>query len=416
MPAIAAVINARLSELPRGLALEWPGGCAGVAAAAVRLKLHDHRVLLNLARGQIGHLADAYVRGRLDIDGRLQDVMNVAAQLVKDPVRQGRRRLSPGWLHSLRSRLRHRQHRDAHAVRSHYDLCDEFFGLWLDPWRVYSCAYYRQPDMSLAQAQEAKLAHICAKLQLQPGQRLLDVGAGWGALLVWAAERHGVQGVGITLSRHQHDYVNRLIEARGLRGRVEMRLMDYRALPESEHFDRVASIGMFEHVGHGQLPGYFAKLAGLLQPGGLMLNHGITAGGVDNRQLGAGIGDYIEDHIFPGGELSHVSHVCASLARGGLELLDAENLRPHYARTLWDWSEALERQLERARELTDESRVRAYRMYLAGSAMSFEQGWLSLYQLLAAKPDGAVEGRSPRGAQSDYPFTRMHIYGADRSM
>lgn len=131
-----------------------------------------------------------------------------------------------------------------------------------------------------------------------------------------------------------------------------------------------------------------------------MLNHGITAGGIDNRQLGAGIGDYIENHIFPGGELSHVSHVCASLARGGLELLDAENLRPHHARTLWDWSEALERQLERARELTDESRVRAYRMYLAGSAMSFEQGWLSLYQLLAARADGSVQGRSPRGAQS----------------
>lgn len=413
---MSAVIDARLRELPGRLALEWPGGRAGAAAAAVRLKLYDSRVLLNLARGQIGHLADAYVRGSLDIEGRLQDVMSVAAELVGDPVRQGRRALSPDWLHGLRSRLRHRQPRDAAAVRSHYDLCDEFFGLWLDPRRVYSCAYYRAAGMSLAEAQEAKLAHVCAKLQLQPGMKLLDVGAGWGALLIWAAERHGVRGLGITLSRQQHAYVNRLIDARGLRGQVEMRLMDYRALPESERFERIASIGMFEHVGHGQLPSYFAKLARLLQPGGLILNHGITAGGIDNRQLGAGIGDYIENHIFPGGELSHVSHVCASLARGGLELLDAENLRPHYARTLWAWSDALEAQLERARALTDEARVRAYRMYLAGSAMSFELGWLSLHQLLAAKPDGEIKGRGLRGAQSDYPFTRAHIYAGERSM
>lgn len=186
--------------------------------------------------------------------------------------------------------------------------------------------------------------------------------------------------------------------------------MDYRDLPDSERFDRIASIGMFEHVGHEQLPRYFAKLARLLQPGGLMLNHGITAGGTGNRELGGGIGDYIETHIFPGGELSHVSHVCASLARGGLELLDAENLRPHYARTLWDWSEALEQRLEPAKALIDEERVRAYRMYLAGSAMSFERGWLSLYQLLVSRPDGELKGRSLRGAQSAYPFTRSHMY------
>jgi len=403
------LVDARLRELPGRLALEWPGGSAGAAAAAVRLKLHDPRVLLSLARGQIGQLADAYVRGSLDIEGRLQDVMSVAAELAGDPVRQGRRALSPGWLHGLRSRLRHRPPRDAALVRSHYDLCDEFFALWLDPRRVYSCAYYGAPGMSLAEAQEAKLAHVCAKLQLQPGMRLLDVGAGWGGLLIWAAEHHGVSALGITLSEHQHAYVNRLIDARGLRGRVEMRLMDYRALPDSERFDRIASIGMFEHVGHGQLRRYCAKLAALLRPGGLVLNHGITAGGIDNRQLGAGIGDYIENHIFPGGELSHVSHVCASLARGGLELLDAENLRPHYARTLWAWSDALEARLAQARALTDETRVRAYRMYLAGSAMSFELGWLSLYQLLAARPDGRLEGRGMRGAQCDYPFTRAHL-------
>jgi len=410
MSAMHAIIDARLDQLPGGLALEWPGGRAGSAAAAVRLKLHDSRMLLTLARGEIGVLADAYVRGKLDIEGRLQDVMGVAAELVGDPVSLGKRTPLPGWLNDLRSRLRHRLHRDAAAVQSHYDLCDEFFALWLDPRRVYSCAYYRSPELSLAEAQEAKLAHVCAKLQLQKGQRFLDVGAGWGALLFWAAEHHDVQALGITLSKRQHEHVSRLIESRGLRGRVEIRLMDYRDLPDSERFDRIASIGMFEHVGHEQLPRYFAKLARLLQPGGLMLNHGITAGGTGNRELGGGIGDYIETHIFPGGELSHVSHVCASLARGGLELLDAENLRPHYARTLWDWSEALEQRLEPAKALIDEERVRAYRMYLAGSAMSFERGWLSLYQLLVSRPDGELKGRSLRGAQSAYPFTRSHMY------
>ncbi len=406
-----AVVDHALGRLPEPVALEWPGGRAGAAAAAVRLKLHDSRMLLSLARGQIGELADAYVRGMLDIEGEMPDVMRIAALLAGDPVAAGPRSLGPRWLRQLHSRRRHHQGRDAAAVRSHYDLCDDFFALWLDPLRVYSCAYYREAGMSLAQAQQAKLEHICAKLQLAPGQRFLDVGAGWGGLLLWAAEHHGVQALGITLSENQHRHVNRLIDERGLRGRVEMRLLDYRELDGVERFDRIASVGMFEHVGDGHLLGYFRQLSRLLAPGGLVLNHGITAGGLHHQQLGAGIGDYIETHIFPGGELVHVSRVAHCLAEGGLELLDAENLRPHYARTLWDWSAALERQLDAARRLTDESRVRAYRMYLAGSAMSFERGWVSLYQLLAAKPDGVMERtEGMRGAQSAYPFNRDHIY------
>ena len=410
MPTLSVLIDAQLMQLPCKLALEWPGGRAGTSAAPVRLKLHDSRMLASLVRGQIGHLADAYVRGLVDIEGSLTDVMGVAAHLAGDPVRQSNQRAWPRWLQRARSRHLHRRDRDAAAVQSHYDLCDDFFALWLDPLRVYSCAYYRETDFSLSQAQEAKLDHVCAKLQLAPGLRFLDVGAGWGGLLLWAAEHYGVQALGITLSKNQHDYVNRLIKARGLSGQVEMRLIDYRELPESACFDRIASIGMFEHVGDGHLSAYFAKLRRLLKPGGLVLNHGITAGGLRHGQLGAGIGDYIEKHIFPGGELVHVARVCESLAEGGLELLDLENLRPHYARTLWDWSAGLERQLERARELTDDSRVRAYRMYLAGSAMSFERGWLSLNQFLATRQDGDVQsGRLP-GAQSAYPFNRQHMY------
>jgi cyclopropane-fatty-acyl-phospholipid synthase len=189
-----------------------------------------------------------------------------------------------------------------------------------------------------------------------------------------------------------------------------MELCDYRDLPETEPWDKIASVGMFEHVGQALLPAYFGKIWRLLAPGGLLMNHGITAGGTRNEQLGFGMGDFIERYIFPGGELEHLSHVLEVLSEAGLEVLDVENLRPHYARTLWDWSDGLEAQLERARSVTRESVVRAYRLYLAGSAMCFEHGWISLFQMLAAKPSGRVGDGAMRGAQSVYPFERSYIY------
>ncbi|MES2839619.1 MAG: class I SAM-dependent methyltransferase [Pseudomonadota bacterium] len=408
-------IESRIGQLSRPLALQWPGGQAGAADAPVRLRVNDTEHLRCLASGNIGTLADAYVRGDLEIDGDLREVMEIAAELVGDPVAQGQAALGTQLLQHLRSRWLHRPHKDAEQVRFHYDLCDDFFALWLDPLRVYSCAYFERPDMTLAQAQEAKLEHICRKLQLQPGQMFLDIGAGWGGLLLWAAEHHGVHAMGITLSHDQHAHVNRLIDERGLRDRVTMRLLDYRDLPPTARFDRIASVGMFEHVGSARLDGYFGRLQRLLKPGGLLLNHGITAGGTDNHQLGGGMGDFIDKYIFPGGELVHVSRVARSLSAGGLELLDAENLRPHYARTLWAWSAALESQLDRARALTSEATVRAYRLYLAGCAVSFERGWISIHQLLASRPSGRLNDTPLRGAQSDYPFNRHHMYTAEHA-
>ena len=410
MVAWSAALDHRLARLPRRLALEWPGGRAGATGIPdVRLRLKDPRLLAWLARGRIGTLADAYVRGDVEIEGSLAQVMEIAAALVGDPVLRGVRPPWQRWWLEARSRWRHRQDRDAEQVRFHYDVSDDFFALWLDPRRVYSCAYWRDPAMNLAQAQEAKLELVCRKLRLAPGQRFLDVGAGWGGLLLWAAEHHGVTATGITLSRHQHAHVNRLIDQRGLRGRVEMRLLDYRELPDDGGYDRIASIGMVEHVGRARLVDYFRTLRRLLRPGGLLLDHGINAGGLDNDQLGAGMGDFIDRHIFPGGELVHVSRTAQALAAGGLELVDLENLRPHYARTLWAWSEGLERQLAQARALSSEATVRAYRLYLAGCAMSFERGWLSLNQLLAARPDGDPAGGTMRGAQSAYPFKRDYM-------
>ena len=354
----------------------------------------------------------------MSLDGAMRDVTAVAAQLLDTPPTTA----SPGaagplgWWRGLlrhgKSLARHTPESDARQIEFHYDVSDDFYALWLDPRRVYSCAYWRPGVEALEQAQADKLDHICRKLMLRPGERFLDVGAGWGGLLFWAAERYGVDATGITLSKHQHAHVSRLIEERGLTGRVRVELADYRALPEDRPYDKIASIGMFEHVGRAQLPAYFGKLWRLLAPGGLLLNHGITAGGTRHAQLGAGIGDFVERYIFPGGELLHVSHVLAVMADAGWEPVDIENLRPHYARTLWAWSDGLEARLDAAMRVTSERVVRAYRLYLAGSGMAFERGWMSLHQILAARPSGRVEEGALRGAQSGYPFTRDHMYGA----
>ncbi|MGH8034850.1 MAG: class I SAM-dependent methyltransferase, partial [Lysobacterales bacterium] len=312
----------------------------------------------------------------------------------------------------------HTPAKDAAQIQFHYDVSDDFYALWLDPRRVYSCAYYRDASMTLAEAQEAKLDHICRKLMLQPGERFLDIGAGWCALLLWAAEHYGVDATGITLSKNQHAHVQRLIEQKGLGQRVRIELRDYRDMAEDKPFDKISSVGMFEHVGHANMHAYFGKIMRLLAPGGLVMNHGITAGGLENRQLGAGMGDFIEKYIFPGGELLHISAVLEHLSRAGLEMVDTENLRPHYARTLWDWSDALEARLDVARQVLAadggaeraEKTLRAYRLYLAGSAMSFEQGWISLHQLLATRPSSDVRDARVLGAQSVYPFSRDYMY------
>lgn len=419
MSAVLSAVEKKLESLPVKVQLALPdGSTAGAVNPEVRITVKDLATLGHLASGQVGVLGEDYVEGRFEVEGSMRDLMTVASAILPgspiEAARVGRfteliRRLVSVWRHSIE--------RDARQIQFHYDLSDDFYALWLDPRRVYSCAYYRQPDMSLAQAQEAKLDHICRKLRLQAGERFLDVGAGWGGLLLWAAEHYGVDATGITLSKNQHAHVNRLIQEKGLQGRVRMELLDYRKLDESTPFDKIASVGMFEHVGRAQLTGYFAKLRRLVRPGGLVMNHGITAGGVDNAELGAGMGEFIEKYIFPGGELTHISHVMRHLAEGGLEDLDVENLRPHYARTLWAWSDALEACLPQASKTLaqgeqGERSLRAYRMYLAGCAMGFEHGWIALHQVLA-QPRG--EGRSDElDYPSDiaYPWRRDYIYHA----
>ena len=415
-------LEARLAALPVPMAVQLPAGQQlGAAHPAVTLRFRDRMALVALATGEIGNVGAAIVEGRVALEGGMRDLMAAAAGLLtRDPARDQH----DGWWQRVLARARsmaaHTLAHDARQVQFHYDLSDDFYALWLDPRRVYSCAYFRDGAMTLAQAQEAKLDHICRKLRLAPGERFLDIGAGWGGLLLWAAEHYGVQATGITLSRHQHAHVQQLIAERGLQHRVQMLLCDYRELQVDQPFDKIASVGMFEHVGRAQMGRYFSAVARLLRPGGLLLNHGITAGAVDNAQLGAGMGDFIEQYIFPGGELVHVSAVLHDMARAGLEMVDTENLRPHYARTLWAWSDSLEARLPAAREVLSahlgaepgDKVLRAYRLYLAGSALGFERGWMALHQMLATRPDGDTASGTMHGAQSDYPFTREYMYGS----
>ncbi len=376
----------------------WNGQQLGQAAiAAVKVRLHQLASLKAMADPSLGALARAYVEGKLDLEGDIRDILALGDRLCNagDCTPKSGSEAWKWW--------RHTRERDRKNIQYHYDVSNEFYGLWLDERRVYSCAYFRTPDMSLDAAQAAKLDHICRKLDLKPGERFLDIGCGWGGLILHAAEHYGVQATGITLAEDQHAYVAQQIEARGLAGQVDVRRMDYRDVPEQEHYDKIASVGMFEHVGRINLSAYFDKISALLKPDGLVLNHGITTAEPDASGLGSGIAEFIEDYVFPGGELVHVSDVLRSASASGLECLDAENLRPHYGKTLWHWVTRLEAHADEARKLIGEQRYRIWRIYMGGSAYAFDHGWMELWQVLA--------GKGTDGRQANYPFQRDYIYG-----
>jgi cyclopropane-fatty-acyl-phospholipid synthase len=395
---ILASIGQRIEESGLPLAVRlWNGAAAGVPQPQVTITVRNPVALAALGHPTAGGLAARYVEQQIDVDGPIRDVVGLGTALAG-----AADAASPPSGRRLARWARHTRLFDSKAVRSHYDVSDDFFGLWLDRRRVYSCAYFRRADDTLEIAQEQKLDHICRKLRLAAGERFLDIGCGWGALALWAAEHYGAQALGVTLSRKQYDFARARIRELGLEGRCEVRLLDYRDVPEERAFDKIASIGMFEHVGRDNLKAYFGKIARLLRPGGLLLNHGITHTVPGQRELGSDIGEFIDRYVFPGGELTHISVVMEALSAQGLESWDVESLRPHYAKTLWHWVERLEANRAAAVAAVGEKLYRIWRIYMAGSALGFERGWMSIYQVLAGKPlsGGALE----------LPETRDYIY------
>jgi cyclopropane-fatty-acyl-phospholipid synthase len=393
-----ASLRDRLSRqsLPVKLVL-WNGeSLTPGASAKVTVTVCSPKALLTLARPTMGKLAKCYVEGDIDIEGNLRDVV-AAAQALAQAEPASEKSSSSLW-----QWRRHTRPADRRAIQHHYDVSNDFYGLWLDRNRVYSCAYFKHPDDTLDTAQEQKLDHILRKLDLKENERFLDVGCGWGALILRAVQGYGARALGITLSDNQHAYVQAKIRELELEERCEVRFLDYRDLPEDAPFDKIASVGMFEHVGEQNLPAYFSKIYRLLKPGGLIMNHGITLGAPDSRELGSDIGSFIEEYVFPGGELLHLARVVEALAREGLECWDCECLRPHYAKTLWHWVTRLDERHEEARAIVGEKTYRVWRIYMAGSAHAFSRGWLSVFQILAGRPypDGALP----------LPLTRHYVY------
>jgi len=365
-------------------------------------------------------LAESYFQGLIDIDGDLYSALKLRHHLTslqlslieKSAIASNALRIkldktastgsdAPKWAKTFGQKLgigsSKKLNRD--AISFHYDVSNEFYALWLDEQMVYSCAYYEDAAQSLEQAQRNKLDHICRKLRLKPGERLLDIGCGWGALICWAAEHYGVNAHGITLSQKQYEHVQRMIKQRGLEQKVSVELLDYRDLQGAAEYDKLVSVGMFEHVGLKNLPTYFDIAHRLLKPGGLFLNHGITSDEGGWKKTVAT--EFINRYVFPDGQMETVSTVQQIMEDTGFEIHDVESLRQHYALTLREWVSRLEERREEAMKHVTEPVYRIWRLYMAACALQFEEGCAGIYQVLISK----------RAALSrPVPLTRRDLY------
>ncbi|MCY4146039.1 MAG: cyclopropane-fatty-acyl-phospholipid synthase [Chloroflexi bacterium] len=361
-------------------------------------------------------LGEAYMLGDFEIEGELyaafdlarylwegwslRDTLRFAPKLLRlparDPVNNDQAARLAGSLHSV--------DRDKAAIQYHYDVSNEFYQLWLDEQMVYSCAYFKNPAEAIDAAQRRKLDYICKKLRLKPGERLLDIGCGWGALIMHAAQQYGVDALGITLSEKQLALANERIEAAGLAGQCRAELLDYRNVDESRPFDKIVSIGMVEHVGRGNLPIYFAKAFRCLKPGGVFLNHGITLFRAPRVPLYQAKDSFVQQYIFPDGDSQHIAYVLDVAAQAGFEVRDVESLREHYALTLKNWLARFEAHANAIRDMLGDIGYRRWRIYLAGARWAFESGYNSIHQALLYK---SVDGK---GASAHLPLNRDDWY------
>jgi cyclopropane-fatty-acyl-phospholipid synthase len=389
----------------------YDGSRLGPADSPATLLVRSPAVFRRLvtAPGGLG-LARAYVCGELDVEGdlygalaalrdRIPDLRAFGARQWAEVLRLAGSSLTRTGLHPLPvppeevrlGGIRHSRERDAAAIAHHYDVSNAFYRMVLGPSMTYSCAVWERPgpDVTLEDAQAAKVELVCHKLGLEPGMRLLDMGCGWGGMVLHAAANHGVRAVGVTLSRRQAEWAEKAVAEAGLADRVEIRYQDYRDVRDGP-FDAISSIGMFEHVGLSQLGVYFGGLRRLLRPGGRLLNHGISrppnAGRTRFRRNG-----FIDRYVFPDGELHEVGSVVSTIQRSGLEVRHLESLREHYALTLRAWVRNLDASWDDAVAEVGSGRARVWRLYMAASALNFEAGRAQVHQVLAVRLDG---GRS----------------------
>jgi cyclopropane-fatty-acyl-phospholipid synthase len=371
-------------------------------------------------------IAEAYLHDDIDIEGSVEAaaglletmmtrlaspavLARVSAGLFSLPTDDAPDRLPRRSRAGTLAGKLHSRGRDAQAVRSHYDVGNDFYALWLGRRLVYSCAYFRTGEETIDAAQEAKLDLICRKLRLQPGEHLLDIGCGWGALVQFAAERYGVRATGITLSSPQAEVARERLAAAGLADRVQILVRDYRDMPRGEQFDKVVSVGMFEHVGRAKLPEYFTQACRLTRPGGLFLNHGIAECPDQHGRVASlaarflfGRGTFIPTYVFPDGELVSSGDALQVAEGARLEPRDIESLREHYALTLRHWVSRLEAHRAEAVAAAGEETYRVWRLYMSASAHAFATGQITVMQMLFSKPDEA--------GNAHLPLTREDLY------
>jgi cyclopropane-fatty-acyl-phospholipid synthase len=400
VPRTAALISDLATALPdRPFTIElWDGSVLPSTNGdhGPTFALRDRRALAHVLRapGQLG-IGRAYVSGMLEVDD-LDAVMDVLEHWKPAPIdRTTQARLALDALKAvgpvlppkppqaeLRPRgRRHSAARDARSVRHHYDVSNDFFRLFLGPSMTYSCAQFSRGAQTLEEAQEQKLELVCTKLGLQQGQRILDVGCGWGSFALHAARHHGVHVVGITLSEPQAQLARLRAEEAGLADKVDIRVMDYREISDGP-FDHIASIGMVEHVGNVQIDDYAARLATLLKPGGQLLNHGIAR----LRHTDGEAGPFSERYVFPDAAPLHLSRIQFALERAGFETHHVEDMRHDYAETLTRWITNLDDNLDEATRLAGAERVRVWRLYLRAARNGFRTGFTSIYQVRASRP------------------------------
>jgi cyclopropane-fatty-acyl-phospholipid synthase len=388
----------------------WPDVRKRAATVVLNRPSALKEMLLDGSEAGVG---EAYVRGAFNVEGNMESAFELADLIIEQTEGWSKKLKLWHLLHRLPdsgqttgtqtaaqlSGPRHSTKRDQAAIGFHYDVSNDFYRLWLDPAMAYSCAYFTDPGEDLATAQQNKFGHICRKLALKPGMGLLDIGCGWGGLLLYAARHHGVTGEGITLSRNQLALAQERIREAGLQDRLAVRLLDYRDLAKAESYDAIVSVGMVEHVGRKMLPDYFGQAARLLRPGGLFLNHGIGLGPVP---LPENSGSFIQRHVFPDTDLISIGDMLNFSTAAGLEIRDVESLREHYALTLRHWVRNLEAHHPEALEHVNEQTFRVWQLYMAGCAYGFQIGQLSVYQTLLAKLDPAGSSQAPLTRASWY--------------